>query len=390
MVSRPTVLILLGSLAIAGSAQAKDAPTEFKVNAGVRPRAEVDHRKGKTADYFATNQSRLSVQATQGSWSVFVQPQDVRYFGAEQDTVSIENGTDLHQGYLEHKNGKKYAIRVGRQEIKYLNERLIGALGWSQIGRSFDAVRANGEFKRVSWDAFAASTSTASGKGNKEAGAAAGLVKWSNMGRTVAGLVVSKFNPQTKTYSWTGGPYTEGKLWGPLGYEAEAYYQQGHNPKHAPNKAYLASAQLKASYGMFRAGLGHDIVSGDTKDKDTVAFDTLYATNHKFYGYMDLFTNLPKHTLGAGLRDSYASVGAKKGRWDISVTGHRFRTAGTLAGNYKVWGTEWDTIATWTASKSVSVQGGYTFLEPGAAFEKNFKKAPPTPNWSYLMVTAAL
>lgn len=401
MVPRITLLSFFTALLLSAPALAKDAPPEVKVNASLRPRAEVDHRKGQQADFFVTNQARLSAGATQGSWGVYVQPQDVRYFGSEADTISLDGSLSLHQGWVEHKNGKLYSLRAGRQEINYLNERLIGAVGWTQVGRSFDGVRASGEYKRIAWDTFAAVTSQATGKENRDAGVAAWLVKWSNLGRTVAGVAVYQFNPQTKDYRWTGGPYSAGKIIGPLSYEAEAYMQQGHDPKKTPKKAYFASAQLKGTYDIFRCGVGHDLVSGDTKDEDTVAFNTLYATNHKFYGFMDMFTNLPAHTQNAGLRDSYASAGVKKGRWDLGVTGHRFRTAGnrvvvnpaTKAAkrfNEKVWGTEWDTIATWTASKHVSVQAGYTVLLPGEAFENAFPKAPEYPNWSYLMVTAAM
>jgi len=31
--------------------------------------------------------------------------------------------------------------------------------------------------------------------------------------------------------------------------------------------------------------------------------ETLFATNHKFYGYADLFLNFPRDTAGRGLRD---------------------------------------------------------------------------------------
>ncbi len=33
------------------------------------------------------------------------------------------------------------------------------------------------------------------------------------------------------------------------------------------------------------------------------SFETLFATNHKFYGFADLFLNIPRDTRGRGLRD---------------------------------------------------------------------------------------
>ncbi len=51
-------------------------------------------------------------------------------------------------------------------------------------------------------------------------------------------------------------------------------------------------------------GVGIDYLSGDDgTDDDYNVFNTLYATNHKYYGFMDYFINLPNDTYGKGLMD---------------------------------------------------------------------------------------
>jgi hypothetical protein len=51
--------------------------------------------------------------------------------------------------------------------------------------------------------------------------------------------------------------------------------------------------------------LWYDHLSGDADPDDGTVrvFDTLFATNHKFYGFADLFLNIPRDTGGRGLRD---------------------------------------------------------------------------------------
>lgn len=51
--------------------------------------------------------------------------------------------------------------------------------------------------------------------------------------------------------------------------------------------------------------LWYDLLSGDAdpNDGDTKVFDTMFATNHKFYGFADMFLNISVHTGGQGLQD---------------------------------------------------------------------------------------
>jgi len=55
---------------------------------------------------------------------------------------------------------------------------------------------------------------------------------------------------------------------------------------------------------------GVDYLSGDDGEDETKykVFNTLYATNHKFYGFMDYFLNLPVHTYGKGLMDMHGKL----------------------------------------------------------------------------------
>src|SRR6185312_8795895 len=57
--------------------------------------------------------------------------------GPECDTI------DLHHAYFTLGNHKEFplSIKVGRQELSYGEERLVGAFAWNNIGRVFDAAK---------------------------------------------------------------------------------------------------------------------------------------------------------------------------------------------------------------------------------------------------------
>ncbi len=92
------------------------------------------------------------------AYRLFVQAQDSRIAGEEASTASNEKNLDLHQGYLEVKptSTGRLALQLGRQEMIYGDERLIGAFGWDNVGRSFDAVRVRYAKDRSWIDGFVA------------------------------------------------------------------------------------------------------------------------------------------------------------------------------------------------------------------------------------------
>ena len=62
----------------------------------------------------------------------------------------------MHQAYLVLGNAKQFPIsaKVGRQELSYGDERLVGAFDWNNIGRVFDAAKLRYENDTLWVDAF--------------------------------------------------------------------------------------------------------------------------------------------------------------------------------------------------------------------------------------------
>ena len=63
---------------------------------------------------------------------------------------------DLHQAYVRFGDMKEVplSLKIGRQELAYGDERLVGAFDWDNIGRVFDAAKLHYEQDRFWVDAF--------------------------------------------------------------------------------------------------------------------------------------------------------------------------------------------------------------------------------------------
>ena len=113
-------------------------------------------------DAYYLSRVRLNLTVAPLSWlRGVVQGQDAQVMGrnAKPDGPPYEDTFDLRQAYLEfgHKEGNTFEFRVGRQEMVFGEQRLVGHVSWLNTARSFDAIRAAYRHKNFRIDAFAAS-----------------------------------------------------------------------------------------------------------------------------------------------------------------------------------------------------------------------------------------
>ena len=138
-------ITVLSALLVAGASLPLHAQ-EVTLGGQVRPRFEYREPAGDGDDGATSMRVRVNLSALlERNVRVFIQLQDVRFFGEETNTLgdfSADN-LDLHQGYLElnHSGDAGFALRVGRQEVNFGGQRLVGVVGWTQQARSFDGAR---------------------------------------------------------------------------------------------------------------------------------------------------------------------------------------------------------------------------------------------------------
>ncbi|TGM45512.1 alginate export family protein [Leptospira vanthielii] len=95
--------------------------------------------------------------------------QDARLWGAEKGSLTglstandgTRQSTDIREAYIEVKNNfdLPFHIQAGRQILRYGDERLVGSLDWTNVGRSFDGLRLKWEQKYLSSHVFVTSVS---------------------------------------------------------------------------------------------------------------------------------------------------------------------------------------------------------------------------------------
>jgi alginate export protein len=154
-----------GAMVAAGPAYAKVDVDNLTIGGEVRIRYEIRNNtslnsNGAGNESAAQHRIRVNVgYDLTPDVSFFAQIQDVRIYGSEGPfgagaaaqsgifAVSSQNqngtGLDLHQGYILVKNLglPGLSLKVGRQEILYGDQRLVGNFGWSMVGNSFDAAK---------------------------------------------------------------------------------------------------------------------------------------------------------------------------------------------------------------------------------------------------------
>ena len=330
----------------------------------------------------------------------FVQFQDSRVWGQENSTLDGNAPLfDVHQAFFTVNNvfDSGFNAKVGRQEINVGNQRLVGAVGWHNVGRTFDAARFMYEAEKGSLDIFAARLvgSTGTPDGDNLFGAAGtypladgqrveALVLFDNSTFPVAAGPDVDENMLSRV---TAGVAAYGKESG-FDYELEAYYQMGDAFDGGTGElgsiaAYLASAKVgylvDEEKGMRVGGL-FTIVSGDDDagDGDINNFNTLFASNHKFYGFMDYF--IGAGSFARGLQDIGLSFGMKANdQTSVSLDLHNFTAPQAPSGFDNALGQEIDFTVNHKYNSALTLVAGLSAFMPGDDFG-----GEDTAFWGYL------
>ncbi len=365
----------------------------------VRTRAEYDRPgSGLGGDGVTLLRSRFGADARlAGGARMFVQIQDSRVFGEKGTTSGSADQLDLHQGYLELNGkweGRGVGLRAGRQEIALGNERLVGAVGWTNTGRSFDGARVDLTAEGATWHATALAATLA--EHGRRSPARVGDDP-ARDDETLLGLAINRgtfeallvhdrgvhFRVFDQLRRTTG--YVRYRTPSAAGFvmDLEGAYQTGSQRRLPTGGSGSATDQ---DIGAWFAGarvnrpadsslpasltLGVDWLSGDSDpaDGNYGAFNTLYATNHKWYGIMDLFLDPAARTGDRGLVDATAGAAMTLSpRVALRADVHHFRTAAAGAGAVdRALGWEGDLTMPVRVSQAASIELGYALFRPGA------------------------
>ncbi|NIN72237.1 MAG: alginate export family protein [Gemmatimonadetes bacterium] len=391
--------LFLFSLAESSLAQESEFPA-FRFDGQFRLRGEADGRTaGVDPDAATLSRIRGGVQVSLLDWiRVYAQLQDARAWGTEDNTLTDASAElfDLHQGYADLGKTDGFTARLGRQSMGLADERLVGAVEWTNTGRAFDGVRVFGEYKGVTWTAFWMNVA------ERDELLTVGVHPQLNQGINddgwfIGGFATRKFGDVTSELtalfdrdaiteeSYTLNLRVHGRT-GSVVYEGAAAYQGGPG-----RSAYFASGKAGLAIGRGTVAAQLDYLSGDsdTADAETKAFNTLYATNHKFYGYMDYFLDIPGQLDEAGLVDALLRGTLTTSQsTNVRLDLHRFLTAQKRNGE-RALGTELDLVGRWQIEQPATLEAGVGIFVPedlASDLLSAFADGKNTTWWGYLQL----
>lgn len=350
----------------------------FSFSGQVRFRGEAKNNVGPDATEtgFVGQRLRLNIDGVSGESKYFVQIQDTRLWGAEQLTsagASADN-TDLHQGYIQL-GGDDYSLRIGRQEVNLGDQRLLGAFGWSNNGRSFDGIRlTTPAFNAGELDTYLLKTATTA----RESTLFGLVYNWKNvknwkptlyfLHKDAAGgdtLALGHISKVTFNNAFSG--------------DLELVLEDG-NSAGADLSAYafhIGVKYVRPETKNFWVGLEYNLASGDDgTGADVETFDQIMPTNHNKYGFIDYqgwknmenirlniggaFSDRTKGNLDIHLFDLNESKDAWYGASGAANTfaGVAMKDATGASGDDV--GTEIDLTVNHTITKSLLLEGGYS------------------------------
>ncbi len=344
-------------------------------------------------DGFHLFRTRLNVDLNEfESIRAFLQLQDARIGDSDfSNKTPFEDDLDIRQLYLDLKNlfGGNLTFRIGRQELSYGDERLIGGFNWSNVAQSFDAVKAIYQRDRLQVDFFASRRVLIDSNSFNEwdrdddfYGVYATFSRWEQQRLELYYLyrdteTAIAFGPNVgsgKLQESTIGLRFGGNRSAGFDYAAEAAFQFGDfGAQDIEAYALIVEAGYRIP-GQWapRIGFGVEWASGDEdpSDGERNTFDNLFPTNHKFYGYMDrasLQNLLNVHLIGTIKPRDNLSVQLDLHHLQLDETSDSLYNAGRRAvrtasfpGVSDQIGREVDLLVKYGVNKHLKLLGGYS------------------------------
>jgi hypothetical protein len=379
---------------------ATEIGTGLDLDGQMRWRIEFDGKDFSDAtamNEFSLLRSRVALKVTSIEKAVvYFQIQDSRNLGLNSAGLTNDTNLGVHQGYIKLKKlfSDRLHLQLGRFEAPYGRHRLMGNVGWSNVGRSFDGVRLSRKGNTYKADIFCLKVVERGFQSPPE-----------HKDHKLYGIYSQFFEDRFHLfvlYDWdlmkTGDDYdlarfTLGGMFGQklesgISYVFDAALQAGNQGAYDIS-AYMVAGDIyyHMDANLSKVGFGFDVTSGDDDltDDDIKWFNNLYYTGHKFRGFMDYF--IASNT--EGLMDLVFRATFKPcPMGSINIDVHHFQTMVdhlTPDGDSsKAIGQEIDVTMKRTIQENLGFQGGIsTFL----ASEDWIADADPA-YWVYFMLTA--
>lgn len=349
------------------------------VDAQLRTRGEhnngaiTPHKDGQQASNFINERARLSMDFKRQNLELKASVQHTGVWG--QDDIKQPNGrATMNEAWAKLTFADNFFAKLGRQQLSYDDERILGALDWNVNGNWHDALKLGYQDFYNQVHLILAMNQE---KENNHGDYYSGPMPYKNMqtlwyhyqsdmlplGVSVLAMNLGR-EVGTEGHGRTNYLQTLGTdiNFKPMDWRLHAafYYQMGKNLTTRKVSAWMAS--VKAEYDidpMLSVYAGYDYLSGNDGSVKMKAFNALYGTHHKFYGAMDFFPG----TISSGLQDIQAGASSKPLDWlSVKLDYHYFLAAEQVSTLGKAYGHEIDLQATAKIAKDVTLMGGFSTM----------------------------
>ena len=385
---RNWLFIIIYMVACLAQVNVNGQDNAFKISAQYRVRPEF--RQGyKTlsadtsrAAFFIAQRARLIFDYKKDNLKMYISIQDIRTWGDEEPLKDIP-GLSVNELWAELLLKNNFSIKMGRQELVYDDQRLLGNADWNNATRSHDALllKYTSNNNKMYWHTGAAFNQsgeplfgTTYTLNNYKFLAFSWWKKEFTKSSLSATAIVNGLNSAIATSKKAKASFTFGPLYNYQNKNFKAllgaYYQTGKTESNLLLSAFMVNSYAELKNQTLFAGIGFDYLSGSsnkTAPNHSQSFSTLYATNHKFYGFMDYFINIPADTKQRGLVDPYIRLGITPYKnFKTTIDVHHFSLANgnslTINKIQKSLGNEFDMIMEYQPSQAINLQAGYSMM----------------------------
>lgn len=306
--------------------------------------------------------------------------------------VADPDRSELNQFWVAYSGIADNLLKVGRQRIKFDDDRFIGNVGWRQMETTYDAVLLTHNnqtlFGLVVNAGYIGSVQTFTGTTEHieapilnmnykmgEYGNLIGYGYWLDYTDINEPATLEK---SSQTYGLRATccvkPLDSYKLSDNFGvvYTAEWSHQSdyGHGLTPYDEERYNLMGGVSAYNVMFQGAMEQLGGSGVNKH-----FDTPLGTNHAFQGWADLFLVTPNN----GIRDVFGTVMVPFQRGDLVFTGV-YHDYSDDTGRFD-YGNEWDFQAVKKFGKHYSLLAKYAYYNAGDNLDASFKSTDTQKIW---------
>jgi hypothetical protein len=314
----------------------------------------------------------------------------------------------LQQAWAEVILNKQLALKFGRQEISYDDQRVFGNVDWAQQARSHDALVATfkpNETNTIDMGlAISSENETLFDTNYTQNNYKSFQYVWYHTKLKkldLSFLILNQGyaffddnNKQHVDYNQTFGTHAR-YISQKLKVDTSFYLQTGQIANRDLNAYNMALNTHYALTNHFNLGLGGELLSGtamNSSDDKLNSFNPWYGTNHKFNGFMDYFY-VGNHINTVGLVDLNATLSYQNHPFSAVLMPHIFYSEATIINAEedelsKYLGTEIDLVLGYKFSKEVLFQAGYSQMIATESMEilKGGNK-DATNNWAWIMIS---